>query len=237
MKRTRAEAEVRRRLRPHLRDLLRIARVAESVARSLVKSVEERTDEVAHVQRLLAGRLADDLRCMQTLTLAGYGQQAATVGASAYEVAFSLAYLGNHLDRARQWLAHVDPKTAPWGRKKTVAEVAPMVFPDRSRPLEFEEVSYTVMCWFKHTNPIAAHRFAPSYSAVQHLLNSDPDFACVEMSRACLLFSLRGPLIGLVATTRDGILSENIVERLVDTTNRYLIVEEAALQPYLNRSS
>ena len=203
MNRSRSEALTRKRLRPHFRDLLEIAADLEAVSRAMVSISEESEDTVLNRARAqLAGRLADDLRVMQIISLSGYPQQTATIGGSAYEVAFLLAFLGDDPARAREWLESVKSKELPWKLAHMVRVVVEGSAYDGPDVAKRHAVFYEVLCWFKHSNQLAINRFAPSPTALRHLLNSDPDVASPTHARGCFLTSLRGPVIAL-ATVCD----------------------------------
>lgn len=88
---------------------MEVAQELEAVLRSIVeRSSDNEGEGRASVLSILAGRLADDLRSLQLLSLAGYAHQVASLGATTYEVAFILAYVGFDASRAQTWREHED---------------------------------------------------------------------------------------------------------------------------------
>ena len=106
------------------------------------------------VRLVLLGRLADDLVCVGRLCEIGYSGQGCTVAASIFEVAHTIAYVGND-KRARAWSSHNDP-TRPF---KPVAEIVQMNvnaagFQDPEERSRSEYRLYRQLCWLKHANPL-----------------------------------------------------------------------------------
>ncbi len=226
MNRSQAEALVRKRLRPELRDVLRVASELEGALRGIVeRRGDEEPQQLAGVQSILAGRLADDLRAMQLLSLSGYAHQVASLGATAYEVAFIFAYLGEDASRAQSWLEHEDVTKLPWKRTDMVREATKFAFPTDPAAGSKQEVFYKFLCWYKHANPNALKRFAPSHNALSHALNSDPTFSSAHPDRVRLLLSLRAPLVAMISLLQRRLLTDAEAARVSCAARLYFAAE------------
>src|SRR5262249_27236771 len=62
---------------------------------------------------VLLVRLGNDLRSITRLGMTGYPLQAATLTASAYEIACAIVLIGTDAARAREWVEHKDPQSLP----------------------------------------------------------------------------------------------------------------------------
>lgn len=203
-----------------------VAEELEGALRSIVeRAVDAEEEGSASVLSILAGRLADDLRSLQLLSLAGYAHQVASLGATAYEVAFILAYVGIDASRAQIWREHENPNKLPWKRSDMVREAVGIAFPEDSAALGKQEVYYKFLCWFKHANPAALKRFSPSATPLRHALNADPVIASSESHRARLLLSLRAPLVALVSFVHRDIASHEKSLRVLRAAEFYFAAE------------
>lgn len=230
MQRRHAEGSVRKLLANALAPAIAIARDIESVCRSCIEDVDESEDPGLHrVRAIFAGQLADDLRALQLLAPIGYANQVATLGASAYEVAYLMAFVWDSEERATAWLSHDNVKSLPWPRKKYVTAALAKALPGDANAIEREEVIYSFLCWHKHANPKALQRFAPSATPARHALNSDPDIRSPKHAVGCLLLSLRAPVIALMALGRGEHLRDDMTATLLRAGKQYFGAENRLL--------
>jgi hypothetical protein len=159
-----AEWRAARDLEPQLRDHLTltinafnaIGMTLEYVPRS---TVAELSASLRVALKLLL-RLANDMHCAEELALRGYPLQAATLIASVYEVAFTIAFIGDDDRLAQQWVDHDDP-TYPF---RSAKEMTRRVFEKREIPnIEIQTGKffrvYRQLCLAKHANPLLQSRF------------------------------------------------------------------------------
>jgi hypothetical protein len=159
-----AERRAARELEPQLRDHLTlttnaynsIGRLLEHASRGTFSQLS--TSLQVTVKLLL--RLANDVHGAEILALRGYPLQAATLVASVYEVAFTVALIGNDDRVAQAWLDHAD-RTSPFrdARDMTWAVIKKLNIPDAdTRTGEFFRV-YRQLCLAKHANPLLERQF------------------------------------------------------------------------------
>jgi hypothetical protein len=107
-------------------------------------------------------RIHNDLRCAVLVGLRGYPLQAASHAASAFEAAYSLAYVGADDGRAREWIEHPDPRTQYAGRVKAlVTDVLARAVPadELEHAVDLEYGNYRQLCGPKHVNPVIQQGF------------------------------------------------------------------------------
>jgi hypothetical protein len=78
-----------------------------------------------------------------------------------YEIAYTVAYVGNNETLAQEWLDYDDPtglfRDARSLTKEALVKLDLMDRPDRA---DIEYRNYRVLCWAKHANPILEGRWA-----------------------------------------------------------------------------
>jgi hypothetical protein len=159
-----AELRAARELEPQLRDHLTlttntynaIGRVLEHIPRGPLAEVPASL----RVALKLLLRLANDVHSAALLALRGYPLQAAALIASVYEVAFTIAFIGDDDHLAQQWVDHDDP-TRPFrnAKKMTRLVVEKLGIPNAEiRVGEYFRV-YRQLCLAKHANPLLQSRF------------------------------------------------------------------------------
>jgi len=100
-------------------------------------------------------RLSNDLRCAALLALRGYAVQAASLVASMYEEAYTIAAIGSDDKLARQWVEHDDP-TRTFGNVPTLTRhaLAELGHPNPRAQARVEYRIYQQLCMPKHANPL-----------------------------------------------------------------------------------
>src|SRR5262249_7374663 len=112
--------------------------------------------QVRKVTTALLIRLGNDLRCASLLALRGYSSQAASLVASIYEVAYTIAYIGADESRAQAWIDHKDdtkPFLSAYQLTKKVVSALPEL-PDKATHVERRYGIYRQLCTAKHANPL-----------------------------------------------------------------------------------
>lgn len=100
-------------------------------------------------------RLANDLRGVQELALRGYPLQAASMAASMFEGAYTLAYIGHDENLAQEWVDHDDPTRTFRPVKNLVRAVMQKEgVPDIEAATRARYRDYQQLCLAKHINPL-----------------------------------------------------------------------------------
>lgn len=100
-------------------------------------------------------RLCNDLRSVSLLAMPGYPTQAASLTASMYETAYTVAYIASNNNLANKWICHDDP-TRPFENIKRMTRegLANLDAPDPDRQAKIEYRVYSQLCMVKHANPL-----------------------------------------------------------------------------------
>lgn len=105
-------------------------------------------------------RLANELRCACILAKTGYAVQAASLVASAYEIAYTIRYVGTDENRAQSWIDHDDPTQLYRSVRTLVADFATkMQVQDVDLATQRLYGIYRQLCWAKHANPLLQMQF------------------------------------------------------------------------------
>lgn len=100
-------------------------------------------------------RLTNDLRCVQELAVKGYSLQAVSLASSMFEGAYTLAYIGNDNDLAKEWVEHSDPTRTFRPVKKLVKGVLEKEgVPNLQAATDAKYKDYRQLCLAKHINPL-----------------------------------------------------------------------------------
>lgn len=114
--------------------------------------------EVSLAERVcvaLHNRLANDLRGVQELAMRGYPLQAASLAASMFEGAYSLAFIGADENLAQEWVEHGDPARMFRPVKTLVRGVMQKErVPDIEASTKVKYRDYQQLCMAKHINPL-----------------------------------------------------------------------------------
>lgn len=125
---------------------------------ALINDVQALWDEAAVAHALAVGmsllaRTFDDLRSIRHLTLRGYGVPACTVGASIFEAAHSVGYVGQDNERAWNWLNLGKPEfTFPTVEKRIRGSLLNAGIPiDEIKEMASRaREDYRLLCMVKH---------------------------------------------------------------------------------------
>lgn len=130
-----------------------------SLAQSLAPDVPVKELAPARLAgSILLARLANELRSVALLAARGYALQAASLAASAYEVAVSITAMSDDDRLATKWLTHDDPTRLPIGVQK-LTEIAVEKWSHSPIPLPEDIVfrqyrAYSQLSMAKHANPL-----------------------------------------------------------------------------------
>ena len=107
------------------------------------------------VANTLLVRISNDLRGVTILANHGYGIQAASLAASLYESAYTVAYIGGDETLAEEWINHEDPKK-PFRDVRSLTEkgLSNLGFQTIKEQAEIEYKVYQQLCMPKHANPL-----------------------------------------------------------------------------------
>lgn len=134
-------------------------------------------------------RLGNDLRCAALLALRGYPTQAASLVASMYEGAYSLAFIGAEESLAQEWIDHDDP-TRPFRPVRTLTEEVfkKQAVPDVANEVDRHYRTYRQLCMAKHLNPLYE---------MQHAFELKPNLLVAMMGPRTSAAAVRGARFAL----------------------------------------
>ena len=94
-----------------------------------------------------------DNRCAAVLSLHGYAVQATTLVASVSEVAFTVGYIRDEVDRANEWFNHEDPTRPFKSVKHMIQDVIGRYGQHDEAAIESKYLTYRQLCLAKHAHP------------------------------------------------------------------------------------
>lgn len=226
---SRAESQVRALLRPHIRDALALTRTASDALRAQASHLDA-VDDPRPYQRVLAilcGRLADDLHVIHDVAAYGHGTQAMTLGATVFEVAYSVGYVAASDDHAIKWLGHTDFGHPPWLTKSAMQETVRRAFPSSNRSVEREQTRYRMLCMAKHGNPNLQSKLPVIVTPESFVVESDPEVSAlaVQMVRAAIWLSVEPVLMALWVLQREHFLSGPALKALPKIERQFAILD------------
>ena len=119
-----------------------------------IAELRARQGTTADPADILLTSVANSLRATGQLCVHGYPEQAANLGGSLYEAAYTIAALGDDQGARNSWLAHRDPKKAFYGaREATDRGLKNLGSPTRVADEHYKV--YRQLCWFKHVNSVS----------------------------------------------------------------------------------
>jgi hypothetical protein len=125
-----------------------------------------------NVQAQLSARLADELRVIHWAAGNGYLLPTMTLAASAFEIAYTMAFIGPNDIRAAAWPAHTKVDRTPWSIRTMVAEVAGASGKEAFAANAYGH--YQVLCTGKHHNPVFTGAIPFATSGEAHIVEVDP---------------------------------------------------------------
>ena len=160
----------------------------------------------------LLGRIASEIRVMRWPLQRGYVLPAMTLATSAFEVAYTAAYVGSSPERARRWRdygsAESDERTwFPWKVRLMIEEVSKALGRDGGAT-DNAYGHYRMLCSGKHHNPYLAQAVGAANTPELHLLTTDPQVdPRFPTTLSFLIFLLLEHLFGcLIVLEREGLL-------------------------------
>ena len=150
--------------------------------------IEELPRSLTVAAKLLL-RLSNDIRAIHLLAVHGYPVQACSLGASAYETAFTIGYIGEDDQRAQTWLDHDDPKGVPWKVETMTRETfIALGVPDPQTQVDRAYRVYRQCCMAKHGNPLLEGRFGLQVGDGRVVMSNGPDVSeqAVRVARFAL---------------------------------------------------
>ena len=151
------EEQARQVLRGELARLLDLAaRTFQTIAQTMELSnlQESQTGSTARkVASLLLGRLSSDIRSVFLLAESGYMMQAASISASALEVALTIPFIGTDEALANKWAIH--NSTKPWRTVRDLIRGAYDRYPQLRESDKLYDDVYSPLARCKHANPNA----------------------------------------------------------------------------------
>jgi hypothetical protein len=124
------------------------------IAAALPNPIPDERGGSIRVGVLLLHRLANDLRGTVLTATSGYPAQALTLVASMYEVAHTIAYIGNDEALAIEWQNHLDPtRSFRPVTALTLEGIKRIGFSNPEAQADRHYCRYTQLCWAKHAWP------------------------------------------------------------------------------------
>lgn len=203
-------AEFERRIAPHREALTQAICTIGLTLQELAREEGTTPPPTLRVHAALFAALGDQLHGILIVADRACPGPAATLAASAYEIAFTIAYIGTTEDRVCKWIEWDDPLRSVWSVPEMVQEVAAQLASVR----DGDQVSrvyrhYSQLCAIKHANP----RFVPGLSFIEH-----EDSISVEIgskwstdAERVLLFAIEQG-IGLAHVALWGLINAHVID-------------------------
>jgi hypothetical protein len=244
-----AEAQAIVELAPKLQAHLALTADAFTLIAELVAAVPEAPMKdlppPLHVATKLLLRLSNDLRGIDLLAMHGYPLQACALGASAYEVAFTIGYIGGDHGRAQVWLNHNDPTGIPWDVQTMTRDTfATLGVPDPQTQTAAAYRVYRQCCMAKHGNPFLEGRFGLQVGDGRVVMSNGPDVSeqAVRVARFALELAAGAAAVTAMMSFLRHYLSRYVppaaFSRFVDRVNALRVrleeLDDAAIAQYGN---
>jgi len=201
-----AEVTVAKALKPELLAhgilTMRAFNLMAAALRSLPAVRISEVPQAVKVAVSLSIRLQNDLRAAFLLAVNGYPTQAATIVASIYETAFTIAFIGNSEDRAQEWIDHDDPTRT----FRTVRDLTREgVCADNKDQIESMVAAqykvYSQLCMVRHSNPMyqMQHGMHRTSDGVESINGPDASPNAIRVAWFCLEHGIRLCMIALAS--------------------------------------
>jgi len=195
------------RLNSVLRDYVVVShRVCNAVNLAMAGAPDATFKDVPQSRRVamnLMIRLANELRCIILLAIRGYPLQAASLVASLWEVAHTIAYVGGDDVRAKDWVAHNDPKRPFQSAFSLTADVVKSLdgVSDPQGMIARAYKVYQGFCQAKHSNPLLQQHFGHYMTDEFVVAMNGPDEseAALSLARSTLKRASQLTLIGVAS--------------------------------------
>ena len=163
-----SERKARAKLRPHLKDYIALAAATHRVVEASAVAVQTAFGRplphpiIVQVRLLIAA--SRDLRVLTVAAGSGYSSQALSLLANVFELAHSIAYIGDDTERAAKWEHHdAERNTYPPANERDAAirtTLRALYVPEMHNTPAFEDAVqaqhklYSRACMAKHGNPL-----------------------------------------------------------------------------------
>src|SRR2546425_2186113 len=210
------EAEMRamQKLGPNLKEHTELALAAfnligEMLARLPEEVFAARRQSLKVANGLLA-RLANDMRCVALLANRGYPIQAGALGASIYEIAFTIASIGSDDRLAQQWIDHDNPTKTfedPW--TLTRDGLRKLEIPDADSQTAIEYRIYSQLCMNKHASPLLQkeHSYRIQDGAIATLLGPDDTEEAIRPAQFALEHAVHLASLAMLSFVQEHLAS------------------------------
>lgn len=236
-------------LAPKLRDHLALTAdaftlVAELLAAVPVAPIKDLPRSLTVATKLLL-RLSNDIRAIDLVAVHGYPVQACSLGAAAYEVAFTIGYIGGDDGRAQKWLDHDDPTSFPWDVWTMTRDTfTTLGVPDPQTQADRAYRVYRQCCMAKHGNPLLEGRFGLQVGDGRVMMSNGPNVSeqAIRVARFALELAAGASAVTAIKSFLWHHLSRYVppaaFSRYVDRINalvaRLMELDAAAIAQYGN---
>ena len=171
--------------------------------------------------------------------------QACSLGAAAYEVAFTIGYIGGDDGRAQKWLDHDDPTSFPWDVWTMTRDTfTTLDVPDPQTQANRAYRVYRQCCMAKHGNPLVEGRFGVRVGGGRVVMSNGPNVSeqAVRAARWALELGAAAPAaIAMMSFLRHHLsrhVPTAIFSRFVDRVNALRVrlgeLDDVAIAQYGN---
>ena len=182
----------------------------------------------------LLTRIMRDNRCAAVLSVTGYAVQATTLVASVFEVAFTVGYIRDEVDRANEWWNHEDPTRPFKGVKHMIQDVIRRYGRHDEAAINSKYLIYQQLCLAKHAHPDVERVFGIEEDEGRSTLTAGPiaNDASIRMSWFALTHAAGLATVGAypviehyVAAERQASLGSLLreISKAVDKQNQHAL--------------
>jgi hypothetical protein len=122
-------------------------------------------------------RFSNDLRCTALQAVRGYAIQSAILVASMYEVAFTVATIGNQEELAQQWIDHDDPTKPFLSVPQLTVQGVDKLGLDSTTLADKHYQTYQQLCMAKHANPLFQMQHGHTVQGTEIRTQNGPDLS------------------------------------------------------------
>ena len=120
----------------------------------------------------LLTRIIRDLRCASILCVQGFPVQALTLVSCIFEVAFTVAYIRDDVERADEWWSYNDPTRPFKVVKEMIEDVVERYGQGRKQAVTSKYLVYRQLCQAKHAHPQLERNFGVDNYEDHSVLNA-----------------------------------------------------------------
>lgn len=129
----------------------------------------------------LLTRIIRDLRCASILSLQGFPVQALTLVSCIFEVAFTVAYIRDDVERADEWWSYSDPTRPFKVVKEMIEDVVERYGQGKKQAVASKYLTYRQLCQAKHAHPELERRFGVENYEDRSVLDAGPSASDVAI--------------------------------------------------------